>query len=343
MNWLKRLFILCKNKKYGAILYKLCDLLRLDKVIFRLPALLMIEPVNACNARCPTCPTGSGRMNRPLRMMSFQEFKMIIDQVNSHVGSILLWNYGEPFLNKELVRMIQYAVSHGMYVMTSTNGQFFGSREFLRELVESGLHDIIVSCDGLDQPTLSKFRTGCRFDAIADGLRSLYSVKKELNSVFPKVTFQFIVMKHNEHQKEDMKRLAKDLHVDIYYEKTVDIDGEDPEFQDMAKELLPNDLAFSRYSQGKGGIFSLKGDLLNYCSWIYRTMVINSDGTVVPCSYDRYSRYVMGNAFTEDIEMIWNNEKYRSFRKNIAAGRKSLPVCHACPEGRGYLGAFLWR
>ncbi len=338
MYRLKRLFILCKNGKYGAILYKLCEVLGLDKVIFRLPFILMIEPVNACNARCPTCPTGSGRMNRPTRMMSFPEFKMIVDQVNSHVSSILLWNYGEPFLNKELLRMIRYAVNRGMYVMTSTNGQFFGPREFCRELVESGLHDIIVCVDGTDQPTLGKFREGCQFDAIVDGLRSLYAVKKKLNSHFPRVTLQFIVMQHNEHQREEMKRLAKDLHADSYYEKTVDMDGEDPEFQDMAKEFLPNDLTLSRYYSGEGGIFLLKGILHNYCSWVYRIAVVNSDGTVVPCSYDRYSRYIMGNAFTDGIKMIWNNEKYRSFRRKIAVSRKGLPVCDACPEGRGYLG-----
>jgi len=336
---LKRIFVLCKTGKYRALFYKLCGILKLHKVFFLPPTELMIEPTNACNARCPICPAGAGRkMNRPLRMMSFSEFKMIIDQVNSYVSSIFLWNYGEPFLNRELVRMVHYATASGMYVKTSTNGQFFESQEFCRKLVKSGLHAITVSFDGADQETIDKFKVNCRFDKILNGLKYLYQAKAELNSKLPEVTLQFIIMKHNEHQREQMKRLARDLHVDIYYEKTFDIYGEDKMFQDMAKKFLPDDLLFSRYRFEKSGIFSLKGNLVNRCSFLYSTIVINSDGSVVPCPYDRYSKYIMGNVFKENLREIWKKEGYQSLRKKIKADRKMVPVCNTCSQGRSYLG-----
>lgn len=71
--------------------------------------------------------------------------------------------------------------------------------------------------------------------------------KKSLVSETPQIELQFILMKHNEHQRNYMKLLAKGLGVDIYSEKTVGIDYNDPEFQNMAKELLPSDLSLSRY------------------------------------------------------------------------------------------------
>jgi radical SAM protein with 4Fe4S-binding SPASM domain len=270
--------------------------------------------------------------------MSFSEFKMIIDQVHSYISSIFLWNYGEPFLNKELTQMIRYAAARGMYVKASTNGQFFESREFCQELVKSGLHAVTVSFDGADQETIDKFKVNCRFDKTLNGLKLLCQAKSELHSKLPEVALQFIIMKHNEHQREQMKRLARDLRVDIYYEKTFHIYGEDTEFQDMAKEFLPGDLSFSRYRLGKNGIFSLKGNLINRCRYLSSTMVINSNGLVVPCPYDRHSEYIMGNVFKENLREILKKEKYLLLGKKINADRKMVPVCNLCPEGRGDLG-----
>jgi hypothetical protein len=51
-------------------------------------------------------------------MMSLEEFKGIIDQVRGHVKIISLWNYGEPFLNKDILKMIHYASSAGIYTAT---------------------------------------------------------------------------------------------------------------------------------------------------------------------------------------------------------------------------------
>ena len=234
--------------------------------------------------------------------------------------------------------MIRYATARGMYVKTSTNGQFFESREFCLELVKSGLHAVTVSFDGADQETIDKFKMNCRFDKTLNGLKLLYQAKSELHSKLPEVTLQFIIMKHNEHQRESMKRLARDLHVDIYYEKTFDIYGEDTAFQDMAKKFLPEDLSFSRYRLGENGIFSLKGSLVNHCRYLSSMMVINSDGSVLPCPYDRYSEYIMGNVFKENLMEIWKKEEYRSLRKKINANRKIVPVCSTCSEGRVNLG-----
>ncbi len=137
INKFKRIANLCKSGKYAIILYELFSKLGIKNIVLPLPISLIIEPTNACNLHCPTCPTGSGKINRPVRMMSFEEFKKIIDQVKTHVDRIYLYSYGEPFLNKELLKMTKYAVSAGIYVEISTNGLFFKSREFCLELFKA--------------------------------------------------------------------------------------------------------------------------------------------------------------------------------------------------------------
>lgn len=341
MKKLRTFFSLCRSGRFDLVLYKLLEKIGIKNTLLSLPFLLMFEPTNACNLHCLTCPTGAGKMNRSKRLMSFTEFKGIIDQVRSHVLDIVLWNYGEPFLNRELLSMIKYATSAGMRVITSTNGGFFKSKEFCLEVVQSGLQELIICLDGADQETISKFRGGSKFSEIVDGFRFIYEAKRELSSKTPKIELQFILMKHNEHQKSYMKQLAAQLGVDVYSEKTVGIDYNDPEFQNMAKELLPDDLSLSRYYLKQDGTFALKGKIPNSCSRIYQSAVINSNGTVVPCCYDLYSEYVMGNVLEESLKTIWKNDKYQALRRQIRRDRKSIPICNICSEGRCsmYIGA----
>lgn len=273
-------------------------------------------------------------MNRPKRIMSYTEFKGIIDQVRRHVVEIMLWNYGEPFLNRELLPMIKYATSAGMHVMTSTNGEFLKSEEFCVQIVQSGLQHLIICLDGVDQETLSKFRRGSNFSEIMNGFRFMHAAKKKLAAKTPIIELQFIVMKHNEYQRNYVKQLATELQVDIFCEKTVGLGYLDAEGQQMAKELLPNDLSASRYYLKEDGTVALKGEISNSCAWLNYLAVVNSDGTVVPCCIDVYSEYVMGNIFEEGLKTIWKNDKYQSFRRQVRRDRKSIPMCNICSEGR---------
>ena len=325
---------MARDGRFDYILQKVTSHLGIINSFISKPSIIMIEPTNVCNLSCPTCPTGSGMMTRPKRMLSYDEFKGIINQVKGYAHRIVLWNYGEPFLNKELIPMIHYAADSGIFVETSTNGEFFRSREFCNNIVKSRLQKLIVCLDGADQETIVKFRRGSQFEQIVNGIKLMVGAKKDLNSKTPEIEFQFIVMKHNEHQKTYMKELADELGVDIYCEKTVGVDSSDPNFQSLAKELLPSDLSLSRFFQKKDGTFALKGEITNYCWRIFQSVVINSDGTVVPCCYDLYSKHVMGNVFEESLEKIWRNKRYNRFRRQLLMDRKAIPMCNICSEGR---------
>jgi radical SAM protein with 4Fe4S-binding SPASM domain len=131
-----------------------------------------------------------------------------------------------------------------------------------------------------------------------------------------------------------VKKLAKDLGADTYHEKTMFIDYNEPGFQDMAKEFLPEDPLLRRYFLKEDGTFAPKGVTPDGCHSIYLSAVINSDGTVVPCCRDMHSDFVMGNVFEEDLKDIWKNDEYRAFREQVKKDRKSIPMCDTCPDGR---------
>jgi len=302
-----------------------------------LPSTLMIEPTNVCNLNCPACPTGRGTLNRPPRTMKFDEFKGILDQALDPPGylkRVTLFNYGEPFLCKDLLKMVRYAAGAGLETFTSTNGHFFGSEQAARDVVESGLTELIVCLDGADQETISRYRKNADFEEILQGIRRVVEAKSRLRAETPLVELQFIVMKHNEHQIERMREIARDLGVDRFIEKTVGVHAGDPAFQRLAADLLPADLSRSRYEKCDDGAYALKGEPPCGCEYIYSTMVVNSNGDVVPCCYDIESEYVMGNVFETPLAEIWRGEAFREFRKRVAHGRGSVRMCKFCPEGR---------
>ncbi len=334
MKKIRKLFRLLKKRRFDAVIYHFFEEFGINIFTLRYPDNLLIEPTNICNLSCPTCPTGSGKLNRHKRSMTFDEFERIISQIKNYVTQIGLWNYGEPFLNKDLLKMIKLASSADIDVVISTNGEFFKSKEFCMNVAKSGLEHLIICLDGADQETLSKFRKKADYNNIINGIKLMIETKKELSSKIPIVELQFIVMKHNEHQRETMRQIAKQLSVDVYCEKTVGIDFNDPDFQYMVKELVPTDASSSRYVLKQDGTFALKGELPNNCHLIDYSTVINSDGTVTPCCYDLYSNYIMGNIFSENLKMIWMNKKYRDFRRQIKRDRRSIPICNICSEGR---------
>jgi radical SAM protein with 4Fe4S-binding SPASM domain len=107
-----------------------------------------------------------------------------------------------------------------------------------------------------------------------------------------------------------------------------------PDFERLAEELLPADLSASRYERRADGSFALKGRPRCGCEYVFSTLVVNSDGDVVPCCYDIHSEHVMGNLFRQPLAEIWLGEKFREFRRQVCARRDAVPICRHCPEGR---------
>jgi radical SAM protein with 4Fe4S-binding SPASM domain len=307
------------------------------------PSTLMVEPTNVCNLRCPACPTGAGILNRPPRAMSFEEFKRILEQALDPPGylrRVTLFNYGEPFLCKDLLRMVRAAADRGLETFTSTNGQFFGDEKVADEVIASGLTELLICLDGADQETISRYRKEANFDEILSGIRRVLAARKrarpggQAGPASPIVELQFIVMRHNESQVERMRTIAADLGVDRFIVKTVGISPGMPDFERLAEELLPADLSESRYERRADGSFALKGRPRCGCEYVFSTLVVNSDGDVVPCCYDIHSEHVMGNLFRQPLAEIWLGEKFREFRRQACARRDAVPICRHCPEGR---------
>ena len=68
--------------------------------------------------------------------------------------------------------MVRYASDRGIFTFTSTNGHFVRSPEQAQAIVESGLDEMIVSLDGVDQATYEDgYRVGGQIERVFSGVR----------------------------------------------------------------------------------------------------------------------------------------------------------------------------
>jgi radical SAM protein with 4Fe4S-binding SPASM domain len=283
---------------------------------------VVIEPTNVCNLRCPMCPTS--KLKRARGFLSLNNFKEIVDGI-SGLKLINMSFAGEPLLNKDTLKMVEYAEKKGIRVIVSTNSVFLGER--IDEVLNSGLDTIIVCLDGVTKETHEAYRRGSDFEEVKNNIRMLCAEKKKRGLKKPKITLQFLVMKHNEHEIPAIKLLAKELGVDELSLKSMSLGTHHntDERVKLGKDFLPSE-RFSRYKWNRGKpIIKEKPKL---CHWVRRSVIL-WNGDVICCCYDFEGKLVVGNVFRDGgFDKVWRSEKYKKYRKKII--RREFEICKRC-------------
>ena len=299
------------------------------------PTHLLIEPTANCNLKCALCPV-SGEMKRPAGNMNFALFKKLIDETGDYLFFLLLWDWGEPFLNPSVYDMISYAGMKGVKIVSSTNGHVFAEEEHARRLVLSGLDTIIFAVDGITQKTYEKYRKTGNLETVLKGIRNIVKIKQELHSQTPLINFRFIVMKHNEHEIPELKKLVQPLGVDVVSIKTLNplsdctYSGNEVSRKDVFDAFVPRNPRFRRFQSVE------KGTETNYlrrtppCKNLWNNPAVHWDGTVCPCTYDYNEKYVFGNLNKSSFRDIWFGTAYRNMRRQFRSDWSKIELCSHC-------------
>ena len=303
-------------------------------VVWGEPFMLMVEPTNFCNLKCPLCPSGNGEMRRARGKMNLDQFKSLIDKVGDNLILLMLWNQGEPFINPCFTEMVRYARGKCIPTLTSTNGHFIRNDAQARAIVESGLDEMIVSLDGVDQETYARYRVGGKIERVFDAVRLLVQARKDLGASKPLINLQFIVFKHNEEDLAVAARLAAELQADKFLVKTAQVYT-----AEEADTFLPGREELRRYSNTADGDLEVKGQPVRGCKVLWYSSMVNWNGAVAPCCFDKDVDFEMGQAFAgQSFGQIWRGRAYMDFRRRILADRKGVDMCRNCSEG--YKGMF---
>lgn len=291
-----------------------------------MPISYSIEPTNHCNLKCPECPSGLGALTRPLGLLKLEEFKRWVEQIKQTGFYVQLFFQGEPFINKHLPQMIKFAQQNNIYISISTNGHFINDNN-VDFVLDNAPDKLIYSMDGLDEESYQNYRVGGTFKQADEGLRALVKRRNERSLKKPYVEFQFIVMKQNEHQLDDVIRYGKDVGVDKVVFKTMQVSN-----YENAIKFLPSNKKYSRYIIENGSYY-IKNKMKNHCFALWRTSVITWDGKVVPCCFDKDAEFNLGMLNGRSFHEIWKSAEYNSFRQKVLDSRKSVSMCTNCTEG----------
>lgn len=240
---------------------------------------------------------------------------------------LIFYFQGEPYLNPEFLDMVKFANTKKIYTATSTNAHYLNDAN-ARKTIESGLDRLIISIDGTTQEVYEQYRVGGKLEKVLEGARNIVKWKRELKSTTPFVIFQFLVVRPNEHQIEDVKRLAEEIGVDEVRFKTAQL----YDFK-QGHALMPTLEKYSRYRKLQDGTYAIKNSLENHCWKLWHACVISWDGLVVPCCFDKDADHKLGDLKGQSFREIWHNPNYKSFRSQLMRGRKEIDICANCSEG----------
>jgi len=234
-------------------------------------------------------------------------FRKIVDEVKGESGLIFPWGLGEPLMNPEIFRMIRYCSEAGLYTVVSTNATLL-TRERGRELIESGLDNLIIAFDGTTPETYEKYRVNARYDQVMSRITEFLELKREMKSGIYLV-MQMVRLPGNAHQVEEYRRIW-------------DREGVD-EIRIKEDEVVVDGVAF----EGRAGLRIRR----NPCYLLWQGPVhIDYKGDFRPCCY-MFQSEPMGNVREHKISELWDSEAMQALRRaHLEGDLSAYPDCRNC-------------
>jgi radical SAM protein with 4Fe4S-binding SPASM domain len=285
-------------------------------------------------------------MDRELGHMELSLFKRLLDEAGRYALLLLLWDWGEPFVNPAIYEMIAYAKGSGLKVVSSSNGHVFADETEARKLVQSGIDSIVIAVDGITQDTYERYRRSGRLETALTGVRNLVLQKRTLAWETPLINLRFLVMAHNEHEIPRLKDLAQALDIDVLSIKTLNPYADDmyaehrDEQQEFYDSFIPDTERYERFTtvdEGKGPHRVRRNPP---CKNLWNAPTVHWDGTVCSCTYDYNERQAFGDLKETSFRDIWFGERSRRLRREFRSNWEGLQLCRNCSYA--YEGGSCW-
>jgi tungsten cofactor oxidoreducase radical SAM maturase len=310
---------------------------------------LYIEVTTSCNLNCQTCIRHS--WTDPHQHMKAATFQRILDSLDGlpSLERVIFTSFGEPLMNRNLLYMIEEIRKRDLAVTLGTNGVML-TEQISRELFRLGVDQLVVSIDGGKPETYEGVR-GTQLSLVLGNVNRFNEIKRELGVVKPSLGIEFVAMKSNQEELNDLLELASELNASRLVVSNVL-----PYSQEMESEKL---YGYGPREPLKTGGWPVKSDVWvrwglielprmfwgaeRRCKFVQeKSIVVGWDGNVSPCyafshSYKYYAidgveknveRYILGNVNDQSLADIWMSEEFTRFRSNVRSFH--FPSCPDC-------------
>lgn len=268
-----------------------------------LPRTAQIEITTKCNSDCVYCPHSkmerSNQDNMPLETFE----KILTKCKNSGVKMILPFLNGEPFLHPDIKQIIRLIKNNDLACYLNTNMTVLNKElvDFLFNVLDSR-DCIVMSIDTAIAETYKLMRGNDLFKQRESNMFYFFQKFWLFKEPF-KVSLQRVVTKYNNSDQEQR------AFIDRYFKYT-------SRNCDMSSTPLMN---------WGGKIESEKIASRTFCNRLSRDLTIMIDGRVCLCCIDCNGDEIMGDVNNQNIEEIYNSDKYQQYRINYPYG-----LCKNC-------------
>lgn len=264
-----------------------------------LPEIVQIESTNICNAKCVFCPRDE--MERRQGIMDMALYTKLVDECASlGIGHVRMHNYGEPFVDRQLVEKVRYAKQKGIpQVGMISNGSLL-TEAAARGMIEAGLDAINISVDASGKETFERTRIGLKYDKVIANVERLLALREAAGKRRPKLILSFVRQNNSEDERafiEHWRQRADKIHV--------------------------TDL------HNWAGTLHQTSDVNYPCYRPWLTFTVLWDGRVSLCCADFDGRTILGDLRTSTLLQVWNSDRYRAIRReHLASGGPD--ICRSC-------------
>jgi MoaA/NifB/PqqE/SkfB family radical SAM enzyme len=302
---------------------------------------IYFDLTGTCNAQCPYCMTGPGK----LRVKNFIEVdtfkKAILKLKDSGIifpdTVVSLYNWGEPFIHPKIESIIEVMNELDVFYALSTNASLYHD---LNPSLVKKLKHIIFSISGFSQASYDKIH-GFKFEKIKENIRKFVYTARA-SGYKEQITIFFHVYQFNLLEIEKAKEFARELNVNLYPFHAIMNEW------DKMEQFVEDKLAYDDLLKMSQALFLFNfKDLINnapkdyFCpQWNYLT-IDEQCNVLVCCQTPKYDKsYQLGNILTDSFdEILFKKQNNDVCAKCLKSGlayyiNNSLPMLDITPEVR---------
>ncbi len=293
-----------------------------------LPNSLRLETSTHCQLKCPACETASGKTHETLGggFLKLENFKKVVDE-NPWVSHLELSNWGELFLNPEILQIMEYAYEKNVSLSAANGSNLNTVKETVLEgLVKYKFRRITCSIDGASQEIYSIYRKAGNFDRVIENIKTINRYKAKYNSPFPLLTWQYVAFGHNEHEIETARTMAAELDMKFYVKLSWDEGFSPIKNKELVSKQAGLDVSSRSEFEQKYGTGYLQKEI---CGQLWKMPQINWDGKILGCCYNYWGDF--GNAFESGLKEGLNSEKM-DYARQMLTGKAEAKAGIPCTD-----------
>ncbi|HRF57903.1 MAG TPA: radical SAM protein [Campylobacterales bacterium] len=304
-----------------------------------LPIKMDIENVSRCNLSCNMCLVSLTKTQKRADDLSLEDFKAILDE-QIGVFEIKIQGIGEPFLHKDFIQMVSYAVKKDIWTRSTTNATLLHIDDNYKKIIDAGIGELQISVDGTRKESYEGIRKGARFERVVENCKLINEYCASLG--VEKTRMWSLIQKDNIAELKDFPRFAKELgfnrltlslDVNGWGDEELTLRNKDKNVASLLNESIAAEVLEISKDIGIDTTFwdiSTKYSKQNLCPWPFERVFVSSDKKAIPCCMianpDIFSFGEIGS-----FNDIWDGDKYIEFRQAHLSGNIP-PVCKFCYE-----------